>query len=556
MNKKFSQGSGKGQEKHSKGPQLESHKIQNQPVSHQTIASFESERKKRFDKKGGKDQRRPPYKDKNENLKQKQERYQESKFDFEEVKFPKGDNFMHFLNPYESKYSNFDIPVFYHNSAFYKSHWSDKLPPPKKVKSKVKAKVDKAKYDAFVKGFSKISESVTVSTEKASLEEAKKIYRTINQKVFEPTEEEKVYFDRFGLPNSVIKHKKLKKGVRDFDAFFDLDSINSGLAKGDFLEGNIRMNEFNKNVAYISVENLCNDIILTSEKDQNRALDRDRVVVRLIDPKYWEPLRKPKSGVDNEKSIRELAESKVEEEKKATYLQESKGDDAVDDAEDFKEESEDMKEESEDMKEESEDLREESEDLKEDSDDNKEESDDLIDNDEVDSDDVKSDKESEEEGEASENDKSILKIIKDRKEKIRRNREENKDKSSDNGLRLPANIKSGDMLIEWINTAAKDFRPKGKVVFIKEPVHFGKDIVMILRMGEKQLLHKLLNTKKEEKMKMIENAKADVRSFMKKHKTLAVPINKRLKWAMIDALPDEFWEDIEKGEDPCKRYYL
>jgi hypothetical protein len=522
-----------------KGLHLKSRKSQNHPVvSHQTMEKHEFEGIRSQDRKGWRELAKRNNKDKKRHSKQRQEINKDAKFDFEEVKFSKEDRYMHFLNVYKSKYADFDIPVFYHNSSFYKSHWSDKLPPAKRLKSKKKSKPEKAKYDAFMKAFAKIADSVAKSTEKASLAESKKIYRTIHQKMFEPTDEEKLYFERFGLPNSVVKHKKLKKGDRDYDAFFDLDSVNSGLKKGDFLEGNIRMNEFNKNVAYISVDGLSNDIILTSEKDQNRAMDRDKVVVRLIDPKYWEPMRKAKSGMDNDKSIRELTEGKekAEEERKAAYLQEIKGDEAVDDAEDeAKEESEDLKEESEDLKEESENLKEESED----------------------SDDVKSDvnKSSEEENESSENNKSILKIIKNRKKKMRKDRGK-KDRNNDNGLKLPSNIKSTEMLIEWINTVAKDFRPKGKVVFIKESVHFGKDVVMILRMGEKQLLHKLLNTKKDAKIKMIKNAKKDMRAFMKKHKTLAVPINKRLKWSLIDTLPDEFWEDVEKGEDPCKRYYL
>lgn len=35
-----------------------------------------------------------------------------------------------------------------------------------------------------------------------------------------------------------------------------------------------------------------------------------------------------------------------------------------------------------------------------------------------------------------------------------------------------------------------------------------------------------------------------------------MPINKKLKWAFIETLPEEFWIDVASGADPCKRYYL
>lgn len=54
----------------------------------------------------------------------------------------------------------------------------------------------------------------------------------------------------------------------------------------------------------------------------------------------------------------------------------------------------------------------------------------------------------------------------------------------------------------------------------------------------------------------MESLRSNERNFLKNSKILAVPINKRLKWAIIDKLPEDFWKDLIDANDPCKRYYL
>lgn len=290
------------------------------------------------------------------------------------------------------------------------------------------------------------------------------------------------------------------------------------------------------------MDNLLNDIIMTSEKDQNRALDRDKIVIRLIDPKFWEPMRRQKGDADNTKPIESLIaehKSKAEETKElGPRVIESKGDEAVEDDEHDSDKS----------------PKNITKDEKSDMDVDRQESKDTQNQDvEGDWEDVDENEESEAEPE-SENDKDILDLIKKR-QKQRQDKKDNR-VSTDSGLRLPKDIKSQEELIEWMNTTAKDFRPKGKVIYIKESVHFDKDVVMILRFGDRAFFNKVHAAKKEIKERMVNDARNNVREFMKKYKALAVPINKRLKWAILDTLPEEFWEDILKGDDPCKRYYL
>lgn len=158
---------------------------------------------------------------------------------------------------------------------------------------------------------------------------------------------------------------------------------------------------------------------------------------------------------------------------------------------------------------------------------------------------------------SSENDKSVLQLIKEKEAKKKDKKGKGKrEERKESGLKIPSNISNQEDLINWINTEAKDFRPKAKVIYIKESVHFEKDVVMILRIGDKTWLHSVHKEKPEKKEKIIKEAKADLKGLFKKLKLFAVPINKRLNWAFIDTLPNEFWEDIMKGDDPCKRYYL
>ena len=444
---------------------------------------------------------------------------------------------MHFINEYHSKFVDFKLPVFYHHSNYFPTHWSDNLQKSEKDKkpNKKKEKVDKAKYVKFVKNFKEITLNVTKNTKKISLEATKKIYQTINQKVFDPTEAEKKYFNKFGLPHSVQKHKKVYPGSKDFEAHYDWDTVESGLRKGDFIEGNLRANEFNSRVAFVPVEGLENDVIILSEKDQNRAFDRDLVVLKLIDPKWWEPMKRGGSGQDNEKPIEDIILEHQKEEK-GLKVEENSGDNA---AVDDQHEHEDPAIQEEDIHEEN--IHEE---------DNQEEDNQGEDNGEEDiQEEEKVEIEDEEIDPSSEHDKSVMQLIKEMEVK-RKEKKGKREEREESGLHLPSNINSQEEMINWMNTVAKDFRPKAKVIYIKESVHFEKDVVMILRIGEKAWLHKVHKAKPEEKERLISEGKADLKTLFKKLKLLAVPINKRLKWGIVETLPNEFWEDILKGDDP------
>ena len=130
------------------------------------------------------------------------------------------------------------------------------------------------------------------------------MFRMINQKISNPSEAEKAYFDRYGLPDCVERQKKnvSKKGT-NYDAHLDAEEAKVQFDNGKLLEGNIRFNEFNQRIAFVTVEGVKTDIIITSENDQNRALDRDLVMLRLINPKFWDLLKENATGADNDKPI-------------------------------------------------------------------------------------------------------------------------------------------------------------------------------------------------------------------------------------------------------------
>lgn len=63
-------------------------------------------------------------------------------------------------------------------------------------------------------------------------------------------------------------------------------------------EGVIWKNEWNQDIAYVSIEGLKIDVIINSVQDQNRAFDRDKVVVELNDPDTW-TRQERSSGISN-----------------------------------------------------------------------------------------------------------------------------------------------------------------------------------------------------------------------------------------------------------------
>jgi len=59
------------------------------------------------------------------------------------------------------------------------------------------------------------------------------------------------------------------------------------LERGIYWEGVFKANLNNRNRAFVSVQGLNVDIMLDSLYYQNRALDGDKVVLRLLNPAKW-----------------------------------------------------------------------------------------------------------------------------------------------------------------------------------------------------------------------------------------------------------------------------
>lgn len=465
----------------------------------------------------------------------------------------KDDTYITFLNPYQSKHANFEPQLYYHKSNYFQKSWNESTRFNKPEVKKVKINPDAKKLNAFKANIATITQKVATQSEKASMTLSKKAFKSLDQKIHNPTPEEKVYFGRYGLPDSVLRQKRQRNNNNNkntnYDPHLDFETVKDQFNRGQLLEGAIRFNEFNSRIAYVTVEGVKNDFIIASEYDHNRALDRDQVYIRLVNPKFWDPMKEGKgAGADNNKPIekrvidagkdRALVGDGIEIKHKT-----KSGDDQADDLSPEKVGLKIEENKGDDV-------------IEAEADDN---SDDWITQEDENSDenlpDINQDGEGDDE-QKTENDQDILKLIKKRKAKMLKDKEDRKDKDKDNGLVLPSDINTTQKLIEWINTVAIDFRPKGKVVHIKESKHFGKDIVMILKVGEKGLLSKITKMDQEQRSSFIEKQKEDEREFLKANKILAIPINKRLKWSLIESLPHEFWDDLLNAHDPCKRYYL
>ena len=74
-----------------------------------------------------------------------------------------------------------------------------------------------------------------------------------------------------------------------YDNHIDEIQVSNGLASGTYFKGLLRVNPQRRKVAYISVEGIKFDIVIVDEKDRNRAVHGDCVVVELYPDADWLP---------------------------------------------------------------------------------------------------------------------------------------------------------------------------------------------------------------------------------------------------------------------------
>lgn len=82
------------------------------------------------------------------------------------------------------------------------------------------------------------------------------------------------------------------------------------------IEGSVRKNERNPDVAYLTVKDLRNDVQINSTQDQNRCFDRDVVVVELTNPAEWPKMQKTSNAtgdINNEAPIEQRVIDQAEQ---------------------------------------------------------------------------------------------------------------------------------------------------------------------------------------------------------------------------------------------------
>lgn len=73
----------------------------------------------------------------------------------------------------------------------------------------------------------------------------------------------------------------------NYDEYLEDAEIQKGLEKGTLFQGVIRVNQFNRKRAYVTVNGISIDVMVEGLYQQNRCLEGDTVVISLVDPAKW-----------------------------------------------------------------------------------------------------------------------------------------------------------------------------------------------------------------------------------------------------------------------------
>ena len=245
-------------------------------------------------------------------------------------------------------YPSFGPPIFQYDSPYYADRPISNINHAS-VKAEKTAQISKSQKDAFFRKIDEVVHNVKNDDIPRSLEGITGLYQKLDCIVEDEDVEVQQYYKRYGYPKEFYKEKAKKVGKferSDFKHHITKKEALDGLKKGKFVEGVIRKLEQNEKIAFITVDGLKVDVIINSERNQNRSLDKDRVVIELFNPSNWEKMEKKvstfKEGkISNNAPIEERTidatkddspaedenkESATEEEKKESPADEKKKD--------------------------------------------------------------------------------------------------------------------------------------------------------------------------------------------------------------------------------------
>uniref|UniRef100_H3CR27 DIS3-like exonuclease 2 n=1 Tax=Tetraodon nigroviridis TaxID=99883 RepID=H3CR27_TETNG len=94
-------------------------------------------------------------------------------------------------------------------------------------------------------------------------------------------------------PNSPAHKNKEGKGKKKqvFEAYLTLEEVSHGLKRGEFIQGQLRINPKNYHDAYIPSPDGARDIFLDGIVARNRALNGDIVVVQILPQDQWKQVK-------------------------------------------------------------------------------------------------------------------------------------------------------------------------------------------------------------------------------------------------------------------------
>jgi len=72
-----------------------------------------------------------------------------------------------------------------------------------------------------------------------------------------------------------------------YSNYMELDDVIKGLESGELFEGNIRISQKCTIEAYVPSPDKSKDILINSIKSRNRALDGDKVAVKILQKSEW-----------------------------------------------------------------------------------------------------------------------------------------------------------------------------------------------------------------------------------------------------------------------------
>ena len=88
--------------------------------------------------------------------------------------------------------------------------------------------------------------------------------------------------------NNRRRKRPQNKSINSFYKLHEpLDSVQLQLTSGNLLTGTVRINSKKRDQAFVTVDGIPSDIFIDGDKYRNRALNGDKVVLRLLDESKW-----------------------------------------------------------------------------------------------------------------------------------------------------------------------------------------------------------------------------------------------------------------------------